>query len=136
MELMPKTLCKSVDDYYPIVKEFLAVLKPNDIVFLNGEIGAGKTTFVQILGEEIGIKTPITSPTFNIIKTYQDILCHIDGYRLAHDVIEIDEYLNNGYYIFIEWSDFLDTFLKPNYIINIYYHPDGREIEILKGESC
>lgn len=131
---MSTILCRSVEDYRPIIKQLLPKLQPNIIVFLNGEIGAGKTTFVKLIGEEMGIKDPISSPTFNIIKVYDQKICHVDGYRLNHDFVELEEYLDQGYLIFIEWSECLDLFLTPDIIINFKYHEEGRIIEIKEGE--
>ena len=111
--------CKNLEDYKVLVKEISKEINPGDIIFLSGEIGAGKTTFVQLFGEVIGIKEPITSPTFNIIKTYEDKICHVDGYRLSGEEIELDYYLNGEYFVFIEWNDCLDNYLTPTIEIDI-----------------
>ncbi len=133
MILVPKTLCKSPNEYSIYAQQLLDVIKPGDIVFLNGNIGAGKTTFVQKVGELLNIKAKITSPTFNIVKTYDDKLCHIDGYRLDQEAIDF-EYYRDDYYIFIEWNECLGNLLKPQYIINITYCENGRMLEIIKEE--
>ena len=132
-QVMTQTwLCSDIEEFNEISKKISRKIRPGDVVFLNGEIGAGKTTFVKQLGKVMGIKMPITSPTFNIIKTYEGKLCHIDGYRLQHDFIEIEEYLNEKYVICIEWADLIQNEVTPNYIINIYYEKDGRKITVSK----
>lgn len=125
--------CKNLEEYKVLVKEISKELNPGDIIFLSGEIGAGKTTFVQLFGEVIGIKEPITSPTFNIIKTYEDKICHVDGYRLSGEEIELDYYLNGEYFVFIEWNDCLDNYLTPTIEIDIKYQEVGREITIKRN---
>lgn len=125
---MPTILCKDETAYCAIAQAISKHFKPGSIIFLNGPIGAGKTTFTKIFGEVIGINEPITSPTFNIIKTYEPNLCHVDGYRLSQNEIELDEYLDQGYYLLIEWSECLLLELKPDLIVNFAYHPKGREL--------
>lgn len=128
--VMPTILCKNELEYKNIAKEIANNYPPGSIIFLEGPIGAGKTTFVKAFGEVIGIKAPITSPTFNIIKTYDPHLCHIDGYRLSQSEIELDEYLDQNYYIFIEWSECLQQNLTPDLVIKFNYNQQGRVLEI------
>ena len=66
-------------------QELATLLSPNTVILLSGELGAGKTTFVQGLGEGLGIQTPIVSPTFTLINEYLEgrlPLYHLDLYRL------------------------------------------------------
>lgn len=68
-------------------KQLAMVLPPNSVILLYGELGAGKTTFVQGLGEGLGITTPIVSPTFTLINEYGEgrlPLYHLDLYRLEN----------------------------------------------------
>lgn len=68
-------------------KELAIVLPPNSVILLFGELGAGKTTFVQGLGDGLGITTPIVSPTFTLINEYEEgrmPLYHLDLYRLEN----------------------------------------------------
>ena len=82
---------KSLEDTAQIAKQFLTTLAPGNraiVVAFYGDLGAGKTTFIQALAKEIRIEEPITSPTFVIQKTYSakkyfDTLVHIDAYRLS-----------------------------------------------------
>ncbi len=113
--------------------EFAKNLKPGDIITFEGELGAGKTTFVKGIAKFFGIKRPITSPTFNIVKEYDDKLCHIDAYRVHDEDLGIDDYLDRDFIICIEWyKNIADYIPYINYHVKINYDIDGRIIEIDK----
>lgn len=113
--------------------KFAENLKPQDIIILNGELGAGKTTFTKGIAKALGIKRTITSPTFNIVKEYEDKLCHIDAYRVNDEDLGIDDYIDRNFIICIEWSEnILDYIPYVSYVVNINYTENGREIEIIK----
>jgi tRNA threonylcarbamoyladenosine biosynthesis protein TsaE len=70
-------------------------LKAGDLVALNGELGAGKTTFTRGLGEQLGVRGSVTSPTFVLARTHRRIengapLVHVDAYRLG-SAAELDD---------------------------------------------
>ena len=72
---------------------------PNMVICLNGELGTGKTVFVKGFAGALGIKDPITSPTFNIVKEYLNgelPLYHMDVYRLEDNKDNIDKYNNKS----------------------------------------
>jgi tRNA threonylcarbamoyladenosine biosynthesis protein TsaE len=91
------------------------LLRPGDVVCLEGELGTGKTCLVQGIGEGMGVIEPITSPTFTLIAehrppTPKPILYHIDMYRLNTAVSEalaigLDDYLLGDGVCVIEWAD-------------------------------
>ncbi len=79
---------KGANDTQKLGQNLATLLSPNTVILLSGELGAGKTTFVQGLGEGLGIKTPIVSPTFTLINEYLEgrlPLYHLDLYRLEID---------------------------------------------------
>ena len=85
---------------------------PNMVICLNGELGTGKTVFVKGFAGALGIKDPITSPTFNIVKEYLNgelPLYHMDVYRLEDnkDNIGLTDYFNKGGVTIIEWADII-----------------------------
>lgn len=86
------------------------VLKPGDVLALQGDLGAGKTHFVQGIAKGMGIQETIVSPTFTILNYYEhDIpLQHFDFYRLEEeyelDDLGFDDYLQSGVTV-IEWSE-------------------------------
>ncbi|AGZ24806.1 MULTISPECIES: tRNA (adenosine(37)-N6)-threonylcarbamoyltransferase complex ATPase subunit type 1 TsaE [Staphylococcus] len=101
----------------------VALVQPGDLVLLNGDLGAGKTTFTQFIGEALGVKRTINSPTFNIIKSYKGKnlkLHHMDCYRLedSDEDLGFDEYFEDDALTVIEWSQFIEDLL-PNESLTI-----------------
>ncbi|QJI70143.1 tRNA (adenosine(37)-N6)-threonylcarbamoyltransferase complex ATPase subunit type 1 TsaE [Staphylococcus haemolyticus] len=100
-------------------------LEPSDLILLNGDLGAGKTTLTQFIGKHLGVKRNINSPTFNIIKSYKGSnlkLHHMDCYRLedSDEDLGFDEYFQDEGITIIEWSQFIQDLLpKEHLIINI-----------------
>jgi len=117
------------------------VLKPNDVLALYGELGAGKTVLVQGLAEGMGIKEMPSSPSFVIANEYKgDIpLYHIDLYRLeGSDITElgIEEYFEKGGVSVIEWAERAKDHV-PEKSIDIeidIFEVDKRKI-IIKGKD-
>ncbi len=105
-------------------RDFAQQLTPNSVLLLKGNLGAGKTTFIQGLGEGLGINEPIVSPTFTLINEYLEgkiPLYHIDLYRLTPDQVKhlhLENYWQGieveAGVTAIEWSDLL-TPLPPSY---------------------
>ena len=96
-------------------------LSAGDIILLNGDLGAGKTTLTQFIGKAMGVKRNINSPTFNIIKSYQGNafkLHHMDCYRLedSEEDLGFDEYFEDQAVTLIEWSEFIESFLPNNHL--------------------
>lgn len=126
---------KSEQQLIEFGREFSAILVPGDVVVLNGELGAGKTTFVKGIALGLGIDEPITSPTYTISKLYDNKLCHVDSYRINDEDIGLDDLRNQGYIICVEWSENIRDYLPEiKYIVNIDYILDGRKIEIITNE--
>ncbi|GAG89030.1 unnamed protein product, partial [marine sediment metagenome] len=113
-------------------------------IALYGELGAGKTTFIQGLALGLGIKQPITSPSFVIMNQY-DIpkekfkLCHFDFYRYKENSeqspADILDYLNNqGYLCLIEWADRVQKLVPKNAIkIHIKYLDENKRSTFYPG---
>lgn len=96
--------------------------QPNDLLLLTGDLGAGKTTLTQGIGQELGIKRPVKSPTFTIVREYQEArlpLYHMDMYRLANDdlaSIDLESYLTANGLVVIEWPEMIADALPSNYL--------------------
>jgi tRNA threonylcarbamoyladenosine biosynthesis protein TsaE len=107
-------------------KEFSAKLTPGSTVALSGDLGAGKTTFIQGIAEGLGIKERVNSPTFIIMRSYEDFY-HVDLYRLEENVesevtnLGIPDLVDEGKSIIvIEWAEKMRGMLPKNTIwINI-----------------
>jgi tRNA threonylcarbamoyladenosine biosynthesis protein TsaE len=102
-------------------------IMPGDLLFLSGDLGAGKTTLVKGIAKGMGINATITSPTFQLIKTYYGKyrLNHLDLYRLNNEaeteILEPDELVAEGIAV-IEWGDFLKGRFFDEYLeIRIEY---------------
>ncbi|MFA5839504.1 MAG: tRNA (adenosine(37)-N6)-threonylcarbamoyltransferase complex ATPase subunit type 1 TsaE [Candidatus Margulisiibacteriota bacterium] len=111
-------ITRSAEETIAFGKAIGKVLKPNAIIALEGQLGAGKTTLVQGIAEGLGVSDYITSPTFIIINEYKGRfpLYHFDLYRLeninAIEELGIEEYFNRGGVCVIEWAEKLGDF-KP-----------------------
>jgi len=126
-----------------LARAFAARLAAGDIVALIGDLGAGKTTFVQGLAEGLGIDGPVTSPTFALVNQYSGRLplYHFDVYRLDHpsqlEDIGYEEYFYGDGVSVIEWANLIESYL-PDDIITISFRKLGagseREIEIAGPE--
>lgn len=101
----------SVENTYEIAREIATKLRGGEVILLNGELGAGKTTFTKGLALALGVEKSITSPTFTIIKEYvgsEFELIHMDMYRLEEEdeayELGVEEYLRSDTIVVIEWN--------------------------------
>ena len=101
------------EDIKEFADQFILDLAIPSVVGLKGTLGAGKTTLIKSFMHSLGIKENITSPTFNIVKTYQVEklrVFHVDLYRLSsiHEFLDLDLPLyEEDTLFFIEWSDMI-----------------------------
>ena len=119
---MNKFISKSEQDTINFAENFASQLHKKDIVVLSGDLGSGKTKFVQGVLKHFGLENEISSPTFTIVNEYNADICpiyHFDVYRLA-DIDEFyaiggEEYFENGICL-IEWGEIIEDALPSNYI--------------------
>ena len=107
-----KYTSKNENDTIALAQNIESEKFPNMVICLDGELGSGKTIFVKGFAHALGIEDTITSPTFNIIKEYNNgelPLYHMDVYRLddKKDDIGIPDYFNKGGITIIEWADII-----------------------------
>ncbi|MCA9363330.1 tRNA (adenosine(37)-N6)-threonylcarbamoyltransferase complex ATPase subunit type 1 TsaE [Candidatus Kaiserbacteria bacterium] len=116
MDLEQQYLVAKPEDFKPLIKQLIESESDNLIIALEGDLGAGKTTFTQELGKCLGVEEVITSPTFTIMKQYNlsdkkfKTLVHIDAYRIESEAevepLHIKELLENpNTVICIEWPE-------------------------------
>jgi tRNA threonylcarbamoyladenosine biosynthesis protein TsaE len=116
-----------------LAKELGKLVQPGDVICLAGDLGAGKTTFTQGLAEGLHITEPVSSPTFTIIKEYDEgrlPLYHMDVYRLAEGAMEEDlgweDYFYGAGVTVIEWFEYLAELLpEDRIVITIRNREDG-----------
>ena len=114
-------ISKNEQDTISFTKDFASKLNKGDIIVLSGELGSGKTKFVQGVLEYFGLANEISSPTFTIVNEYikdDTNIYHFDVYRLA-DTDEFyamggDEYFQNGICL-IEWGEIIESILPEHY---------------------
>ncbi len=114
-------------------------IKPPKVIELVGDVGAGKTTFVRGLAEGLGVKEPVTSPSFTISKSYAfpgGTLIHYDFYRLPDPGLMLDDLAESisdpNSIVVVEWADTVENILPEDCMrINIRYNDDNsREVEL------
>ena len=130
---MEKTfITHSKEETRSLGKALAAFLMPGDVILLEGDLGAGKTTFVGGVAEALDVKEDVISPTFNIMKCYfhgKLPLYHIDAYRLEGQNIEIglDEYIEGDGACFIEWPQFIEPLIPDEKLEIVLKNAAGSE---------
>lgn len=136
----------SVEETWGIARKFAEGLKPGDVICLEGDLGAGKTTFTQGLAAALGVTGRVTSPTFCIVQEHSGegkLLVHMDLYRLhgEEDVEAIgwEDYLARGAIMVVEWPERAGSLIPNNaYHITFRYREgeENRTISIKCGLSA
>lgn len=130
----------SVEETWELAKKLAPELKPGDVVCLEGDLGAGKTTFTQGLAAAMGVPGRVNSPTFCIVQEHRrlpssasspSLLVHMDLYRLhgEDDVIAIgwEDYLAEGAILVVEWPERAGTLIPATARHVVFTHLDGEE---------
>jgi tRNA threonylcarbamoyladenosine biosynthesis protein TsaE len=130
---------KSPAETQALAVELLATLKQGAVLALHGELGSGKTCFVQGLAAALGVRQAVTSPTFTLINEYAGRwpLYHIDLYRIsgASDLVslDLDDYFEADGITVVEWAE-RAAGLLPNAALHLYFEalpdPNSRSIRI------
>ncbi len=124
----------SLDEINLAAAEVLAQ-KPEKVILFNGEMGAGKTTFIKALCRSLGVFDITSSPTFSLVNQYVsdtgETLYHFDVYRLKNENEALDfgieEYLYSGNYCFIEWAEKIPNLIPEKHtVISIERLSDGK----------
>jgi tRNA threonylcarbamoyladenosine biosynthesis protein TsaE len=122
------------EDIRQAAQQFVEAMGENTVFAFYGKMGAGKTTFIKAVCEELGVEDTVTSPTFAIVNEYEAAkgrpIYHFDFYRIkkvseAYDM-GCEEYFYSGHPCFIEWPELIEEVL-PEETINVTIEalPDG-----------
>jgi tRNA threonylcarbamoyladenosine biosynthesis protein TsaE len=112
----------SPEETRTVGRSLAGFLGPRDVVSLTGDLGAGKTTFVQGAAEGLGVTEPVLSPTFTLVRRYRGSIpvYHLDVYRLERiqEVLDVgfEEILDEGAVVFVEWGDAIDALLPLEHV--------------------
>lgn len=131
---------ESLDKIDEAALEFIRAIGDNTVFAFHGDMGAGKTTFIKAICENLGVSDTINSPTFAIVNEYRsdsgELIYHFDFYRInkIEEVFDFgyEDYFYSGSLCFIEWPEKVDTLL-PKDTVNVYVkvQEDGsREVSL------
>ena len=135
---------RSVDATRQVAAALEPLLRPSDVILLSGDLGAGKTAFVQGLAAALGVREPVTSPTFNLASSYEGRLRlhHLDVYRLDNpaEVLDLDlpELLEDEAVMCIEWGEVVVPELPRDFLrirIQLGHLEDIDDARVLEIES-
>lgn len=126
-----KARTRSVEETRSFAAALAGVADRGDLILLVGDMGTGKTAFVQGFGEALGVAEQITSPTFALAQRYEGklVVNHLDAYRLnqLHEAYDlgVPEMLDDGGVVLIEWGDVVIPVLPNGYLeVQLAYGPE------------
>ncbi|WP_066837868.1 tRNA (adenosine(37)-N6)-threonylcarbamoyltransferase complex ATPase subunit type 1 TsaE [Rufibacter ruber] len=113
--------------------DFLSFIKQKRIILFEGDMAAGKTTFIKAICAQLGVEEPVSSPTFSLVNEYEaargELIYHFDFYRIESEAEALDmgalEYFSSGNLCLIEWPSKVAGLLPP----------DAVEVSIETGEA-
>jgi len=123
-----------LDGIRQAAREFIQCIGQHRVFAFYGKMGAGKTTFIKAVCEELGVEDVITSPTFAIVNEYStstgEVLYHFDFYRIKklEEVYDMgyEDYFYSGCLCFIEWPELVEELLPDDAVsVTIEEMPDG-----------
>ncbi|MDY4409496.1 MAG: tRNA (adenosine(37)-N6)-threonylcarbamoyltransferase complex ATPase subunit type 1 TsaE [Prevotella sp.] len=129
-----KITIKSLDAIHEAAREFIKNMGKGHVFAFYGKMGAGKTTFIKAICEELGVEDVITSPTFAIVNEYHtttnDVIYHFDFYRIKklEEVYDMgyEEYFYSGALCFLEWPELIEEILPEDAVaVTITQQEDG-----------
>lgn len=136
---MGHLLIKTESELPYIAKQLLPAIREHQIIAFYGEMGAGKTTLIKEICNQMGVQDYVTSPTFSIVNIYiaqsQEEIYHFDFYRIESlkEAVDIglDEYFDSGNICLMEWPEKIESYLPKEVLkIHIKVNPDeSREVE-------
>ena len=128
---------KSIEEIAVAAKEFVTAMGDRKVFAFYGKMGAGKTTFIKAVCEELGVEDVINSPTFAIVNEYVDgkgePVYHFDFYRIKNlqEVLDIgyEDYVYSGHMCFMEWPELIENLLPDDAVkVTIEEKTDGGRV--------
>ena len=124
---------QNIDTIRESAREFIQNIGERKVFAFYGKMGAGKTTFVKAICEELGVEDVITSPTFAIVNEYEahdQSIFHFDFYRIKRleEVYDMgyEDYFYSGALCFIEWPELIEDLLPEDAVkVTIMENTDG-----------
>lgn len=133
-----KISIKSLDSIHEAAREFIKNMGTGHVFAFYGKMGAGKTTFIKAVCEELGVDDVITSPTFAIVNDYTSSkddshIFHFDFYRIKklEEVYDMgyEDYFYSGSLCFIEWPELIEDILPGDAVkVTITQNEDGGRV--------
>jgi tRNA threonylcarbamoyladenosine biosynthesis protein TsaE len=130
-----KITIQSLDSIHEAAREFIKNMGKGHVFAFYGKMGAGKTTFIKAICEELGVEDVITSPTFAIVNDYTSTkddshIFHFDFYRIKklEEVYDMgyEDYFYSGNLCFIEWPELIEEILPGDAVkVTITQNEDG-----------
>jgi len=130
-------LIKDVSEIAEAAKEFVTAMGDRKVFAFYGKMGAGKTTFIKAVCEELGVEDVINSPTFAIVNEYVDgegePIYHFDFYRIKkeQEVLDIgyEDYVYSGNVCFMEWPELIENLLPDDAVkVTIEEEEEGKRV--------
>ncbi len=136
--MMMKLQIPSIDRIRQAAREFVAAMDQATVYAFYGKMGAGKTTFIKAICEELGVDDVITSPTFAIVNEYRsaetgELIYHFDFYRIKNEEEVYDmgyeDYFYSGALCFLEWPELVEDLLPGDAVsVTITEQEDGSRV--------
>lgn len=135
---------QSLEQIHEAAKQFVQNMGDNTVFAFYGKMGAGKTTFIKAICEELGVKDVITSPTFAIVNEYRseetaELIYHFDFYRIKKldEVYDMgyEDYFYSGAVCFIEWPELIEDLLPGNAVNVTIEEMDGGARKVTMEEA-
>ena len=131
---------KSIEEIAVAAKAFVAAMGERKVFAFYGKMGAGKTTFIKAVCEELGVEDVINSPTFAIVNEYVDgqgePVYHFDFYRIKNlqEVMDLgyEDYVYSGHVCFMEWPELIENLLPDDAVkVTIEEEIDGGRVLVV-----
>ena len=137
---MSEIIIHSLEDIKRAASEFVALIGNRRIFAFYGHMGAGKTTFIKAICEELGVTDAVSSPTFAIVNEYASTMgsiYHFDFYRIKRSTEVLDlgfeDYAYSGNLCLMEWPELIEEFL-PEETVDVHIEEiEGGKRRVLVG---